>query len=44
MVFEVGNQVRKNCKALVSSSEFIEARVFSDDREMCNTSQVLEGQ
>ena len=41
MVFEVVNQVRKSHKALVSSSEFVEARVFSDDRKMYNTSWML---
>ena len=38
MVFEVVNQVGKSCKALVSPSEFVEARVFSDNRKMYNTS------
>ena len=38
MVFEVVNQVRKSHKALVSSSEFVEARVFSDNRKMYDTS------
>ena len=40
MVFEVVNQVGKSHKDLVSSSEFVKTRVFSDDREMCNTSWV----
>ena len=44
MVFEVVNQVRKSRKALVSSRNFIEAGIFSLNREMCNTSRVLQGQ
>ena len=38
MVFEVVNQIGKSLKALVSSRDFIEARIFSLNRVMCNTS------
>ena len=41
MVFEVVNQVRKSRKALVSPRNFIEARIFSFNREMYNASWVL---
>ena len=41
MVFEVVNQVRKSRKALVSPRNFIEARIFSLNREMYNASWVL---
>ena len=41
MVFEVINQVGKSRKALVSSRNFIEARIFSLNREMYNASWVL---
>ena len=44
MVFEVLNQVRKSRKALVSPRNFIEARIFSLNRVMCDTSWVLQGQ
>ena len=41
MVFEVLNQVGNSCKGLVSPRDFIEARVFSFNREMYNASWVL---
>ena len=41
MVFEVVNQVGKSRKALVSPRNFIEARIFSLNREMYNASWVL---
>ena len=41
MVFEVVNQVRKSHKALVSPRDFVEARIFSLNREMYNASWVL---
>ena len=41
MMFEVVNQVGKSCKALVSPSEFVEARVFPINWKMCNTSRML---
>ena len=41
MMFEVVNQVRKSHKALMSSRDFVEARIFSLNRVMCDAFRVF---
>ena len=44
MMSEVVNQVWKGCEALVSSRDFVEARILSLNREMGNAFWVLQRQ